>query len=623
MQYEDVSFETQEYEQIMLHRPEAILEDEDLFRYGLEHLFYIENKDEQIQRLILKEAQRRFLRTYFELKAVAKEGEIGALIIILKSRQQGMTTLIAAICSFEMMLRPNRSSLIIAHEKSSASEIIFKIYERFLNYFPFAEWDTFKQRYGDGYEFHNGSDIDVEYEKPQGVVGRTTQFLHLSEAGRFRYLDTFLGSFMPGMPKRPHATGILESTAEKSGDAFHTMWQQAERGNSRWMPVFYPWYIDEDNYLKFDDQESKNAFAEGLQIREDSIYGDEAGLLEKYDEITLEHLHARRRLIDELPHGLASFKREFPTTPEEAFMGVNQPVFDIQILRKYEKEQMKTPAYYGEMSIDYDDMKEQPARFVETPHGIIKIWKLPGELPIGTTVICGSDHSEGANDWNTALFAALYPYEIIAEIVGYEGFNPIPRMFARQMYFLGKWYNDAWICPESNPPGNTVIDLLLEWKYPNLVSETMIFPDKGNSIRYGWRNTAESRKAALERARETIKSEFLRIPSEKLLRQLEYFCTVSLDGGRTKDQALKKGQHKAIGANVDEYCDDMVFAFLGLEHARIALGTPEIPKRPMSKYSEEERSKIWTTQTLPNLESLLGEPAQGKTGTSDEWKDYT
>ena len=620
MNYEDIDFTLDEYEQLILHHPETILENEHLFRWGLEHLFYIEDKKETIRLLKLKEAQRRFLHSYFKLKANAGPDQIGARMIILKSRQQGMTTLIAAIATFECILRSNRDALIVAHEKGDVALKIFEIYERYLAYFPFPEWDAFKKPRGDGYTLHNESNIDVSYEKPKGIVGVTVQFLHCSEAGRFRTLDTFLGSFLPAMPKAPFSSVILESTAEKSGDAFHSMWQQAERGNSAWNPIFYPWYIDEDNVQAFTSDEAYKSFEKDLNHREDDIYGNEVSLLNDYEEITLEHLNYRREIIKEAPHGLASFKREFPTTPEEAFMGVNQPVFDIRVLREYEKEQVIPPKAYGEMELEIEDMASQSTRFSEMPHGLIKVWKKPDPK---RTYIMGSDHSEGANDFNAALIASQFPYEIVAEMIGYEGFNPIPRIFARQMYHIGKWYNDAWICPESNPPGNTVVDLLLEWEYPNLVSETMIFPDKGNSIAYGWRNTATTRKAALERARETIKAKTLHIPSEKLIRQLEYFCTVTVDGGtRTRDQALKKGQHKAIGANIDEFSDDLIFAMLGLEHCRTALGPVKRERRGYVETTRDAQGQLWTSQTLPTVEELLGEPAQGRNPATDEWKDY-
>lgn len=619
MKYSAIDLSLDELEYLIIEEPEKILNNRYLFRYGLESLFYIEDKNETIRLLKLKEAQRRFLDAYFDAKENTPEGQIGARFIILKSRQQGMSTLIAAIALFETILRSNRDALVVAHEKGETALKIFEIYERYLAYFPFAEWDKFKKPRGDGYTLHNESNIDVSYEKPRGIVGVTVQFLHLSEAGRFRRLDDFLGSFLPAMPKQNFSSIILESTAEKSGDAFHTMYQQAERGTSAYTPVFYPWYIDEDNYLDFTSDEAREAFEADLEFRDDGTFGNERALLEDYpDEITLEHLNARRELIKELPHGLASFKREFPTTPEEAFMGVNQPVFDIRVLREYEKTQAREPERIGQMHIDIMDMPSQQTIFEEVPHGIMQVFEDPDP---NSTYLMGSDHSEGANDFNFATIVKHYPFELVAIIVGYDGYNPIPREFARQMFHAGKWYNEAWICPECNPPGNTVIDLLLEWKYPNLISETMIFPEKVNSINYGWRNTAITRKAALERLRETVKTMSLGIPSIKILRQLEYFCTVVMPSGATKDQALKKGTHRALGANVDEYCDDGVFALLGAEHARQALGTPELPRKSHLEGARGEHAKKWTEETLPNIESLFGSPIQGRE-QEENWQDF-
>ena len=616
--YSQLSFTLEEYEQLMLNHPDLILNDVDLFRWGLENLFTILDKKRKIVPLILKEAQIRLLNTYFELKLNYTPGEIGVAIIILKSRQQGMTTLIAAICIFEMILRANRETLIVAHEKGKAATKIFNIYKRFLQYFPFSEWDLNKKREGDGFRLHNGSAIDVSFET--AIRGVTTDFLHLSEGGFFKNLAKFIGEFEPGMPKEQLSALIIESTAEKANDDFHRMWQEAEAGKGAYSPAFYPWYIDEDNYLEIPDGE-RDYFIDSLQTREDDEYGNELALFEDYDEISYEHLYKRRKLIDGLPYKLASFKREYPTTPEEAFMGVNRPVFDIPTLRWYEKEQVIDPRAYGEMEIGDEMMSHQQTRFIETGQGIIKIYE--GPMP-DVVYMMGSDHSEGMNDWNAALIAKQHPYEIVVEMIGYEGYNPIPREFARQMYHLGKWYNEAWICPENNPPGNSVIDQLVNWQYPHMVSEAMIFPEKTGSFRYGWRNEAHSRKAALEVARDTIKTKGVKIPNIKLLRQLEYFVTKTIDGtGRVKDQALRKGEYRALGEDIDQFCDDLVFAFLGLEHCRKALGVPK-PNQSYVDTMVDKQGQLWVTETLDIYEEQFGPTPQTPASPNKyNWQDYT
>ena len=615
MKYEDLDFSLEEYEQLVLHHPDKILNNRHLFRWGLEHCFFILNKNESIQPLVFKEAQARLFNTYYDLKEAAAEDEIGAQIIILKSRQQGMTTLIAAIATFEMMLRENRTSLIVAHEKGDVATKIFKIYQRFMQYLPYPEWDLNKVRDGDGFLLQNGSSVDVSYEK--GIRGITTSFMHLSEGGFFKDLSKFLGDFMPGLRKLPLASIIIESTAEKANDAYHHIWKEASVGKNAWHPVFYPWFIDEDNVKQIPDGQ-REAFETSLEHREDGTYGNELKLLEDYpDDITLEHLYKRRDLIDGLPHGLATFKREFPTTPEEAFMGVDRPVFDIPTLQIYEKEQVRDPIVYGYMEIGDEQMAHQQTKFIESPQGIVKIWEPPQPHFV---YMMGSDHSEGMNDLNGALIAKQHPYEIVAEVIGYDGYNPIPREFARQMYHVGKWYNEAHIVPENNGPGLAVIDMLLEWGYPHLVSETTIFPDKGSSPRYGWRNDVSSRKKSLEVARDTIKQMGIKIPSIKLIRQLSYFATVT-KGNTTKDQALRKGEHKASGEDIDQFSDDLVFAFLGLEHCKRALGDP----KPMQNYTDtmkDAQGELWITETLPNLQGIFGEPVQSQGQPTGNWKDF-
>lgn len=614
----DDYFTLEEYANLVTHNPDVILNDQRLFRWGIEHLFHIRDKNQRIVLLKQKEAQSRLLYIYYILKEHTGPNEMGPQICNLKSRQQGMTTYCSAITLLMLMLMPNRQALLIAHEKEKVAVKAFEIYDRFLQLLPdeFQIWNETKKRRGDGYLLMNGSSIDVEVEKKGGVVGITTQGLHLSEAGRFRYLNDFLGSFIPGMPQLPVSAAIMESTAEKNEDAFHHIYTDAERGISRWFPVFFPWYIDEDCIKPFKSPEERVEFSKHLDIREDALYGNEKWLLDSYPDITLEHLNYRRERIDSFPNRLSQFKREYPTTPEEAFLGAKVPVFDTEGLRWQEKNHCVDPLKYGRMLTGTLNNINDLPKFIEDSGGIIRLWGWPR---VGYTYGICSDHSDGKNDFNAAVIVQLQPFEIIGVMMGYEGHNPIAREFAHQMDRVGRWYNDAWILPERNGPGQAVIDVLLEREYPNIVSESMIFPEK-TGFDYGWLNTTESRKRGLEMLRDTIKNKKIHIPCLDIVRQLQNFVTVtSPDGTRTRDQALRKGEHRSLGSDINQFCDDLVFAMIGVEHCRRAVGKIDSPKKKI-KEMKDEKGRYWIEEVVPELENIFNEQILPE--RRHDWRDY-
>lgn len=616
----DDYFTMQEYAELVNHQPEVILDNEQLFRWGIENLFHIRNKQEQMQLLKQKEAQTRLLHTYFLLKKLGGKNEMGPQIVCLKSRQQGKTTWCSAKTMFELMLTPNRQALLIAHEKEKVAKKIFEIYTRFLVMLPeeFQIWNETKRRRADGWLLMNGSSIDVEVEKKGGVVGITTQDLHLSEAGRFKYLDDFLGGFIPGMPQLPNSRAIIESTAQKNEDTFHHIYRDAERGINRWFPVFFPWYIDEDNIKPFETEIEKEAFYRSLDIREDDAYGNEKELFDNYEDITLEHLHYRRERIDSFPNRLSQFKREYPTTPEEAFLGATTPVFDPFALRKYESEQVVEPEKFGRMKETQLGRIDAEHEFIEDSGGIIRLYGYPKE---GHTYGFFSDHSWGKNDFNAGIMVQLYPLEIVGVMMGYEGNNPDARAYARQMFHYCSWYNNAWICPENNGPGQGVLDLLLEWEYGNIVSETSIFPEK-TGFNYGWTNTVNTKEFGISLLQDRIKNMGVKIPSLDIIRQLEYFVAKTTpDGSRVTLQALRKGEHRSLGADINQFCDDLVFALISMEFGLKGIGKIKRPKQQL-KEMQDEQGLWWVEEIVPQIEELIGTSTREHERPGSDWRDY-
>src|SRR3989338_10182184 len=111
----------------------------------IENFLYIKTKDQQLTPLELNAAQKIIYRKINDIKQRGKP----IRIIILKARQEGVSTLCEALI-FEKTARwPNTNSLIVAHEPES-TEAIFAMSKLFYDmleptYKPMRRYDNKKQ----------------------------------------------------------------------------------------------------------------------------------------------------------------------------------------------------------------------------------------------------------------------------------------------------------------------------------------------------------------------------------------------------------------------------------------------------------------------------------------------
>jgi hypothetical protein len=143
--------------------------------------------------------------------------------------------------------------------------------------------------------------------------GNNLQYFHGSEVAFWPHADEHAKGILQAVPRAKETEIILESTANGLGNYFHQMWQAAEAGDSDFLPIFVPWYW-QDEY-RADDIGSfeANEEEEGLM----DAYGvDEGQLLwrrEKIAELTVNGMD-----------GSKAFKQEYPFTAAEAFQNTGE-----------------------------------------------------------------------------------------------------------------------------------------------------------------------------------------------------------------------------------------------------------------------------------------------------------
>lgn len=241
-----------------------------------------------------------------------REGRVRA--IVLKARQQGISTYVQARFFHRVALRRGSTAIIIAHEQL-ASDHLFSMAQRYLAGLP--HWITPSTAAANAREMRFGA-LDSGYRvltAGSRAVGRsaTAQLLHGSEVAYWDDADEHLAGIGQVVAQLPGTEVILESTAAGVGGSFHRLWQDAVAGRGDYQAIFVPWYWQ---------QEYARAVGEDW-----SRTGEEDELAALY-RLTDDQLCWRRAKIEsEFLGDVSRFRAEYPATAEEAFQAAKRETF--------------------------------------------------------------------------------------------------------------------------------------------------------------------------------------------------------------------------------------------------------------------------------------------------------
>lgn len=243
----------------------------------------VKDKAGELRPFLFNRAQRYVHERLEQQKKEA--GKVRALI--LKGRQQGMSTYVGARFYHGTTMRKGQTALIVAHEQK-ATDNLFKMVKRMHDHNPLpvstgntnAKELVFDKLEG-GYVLATAGTKDVGR-------GQTAQLAHLSEFGFWANAQSHMAGLGNIVSDMAGTEIVIESTANGLGNAFHEAWQSAEAGQGDFMAIFVPWmWQDEyrapvraDLALSQDDQEYQRAYdlsMEQMQWRHNKIvsYGDD------------------------------------------------------------------------------------------------------------------------------------------------------------------------------------------------------------------------------------------------------------------------------------------------------------------------------------------------------------
>lgn len=440
--------------------------------------------------------------------------------IILKARQQGVSTIVEALIYWWTVTHRYQQSKIIAHDSETAE----KLYNMFRTYYDnsnpiFKVTTRYNTRnditFDNEAEPHKGlkSQIDTATAENSGTGrGQTIQWLHASEVAKWKNGQELVAGLMQAVPLLPRTAIFLESTANGIGDYFHTTWQAAKRGESAFEPLFFPWNIHEEYEMKVPKNFNKTK--------------EEKELVKEY-RLTNRQLVWRRAKMAEFVGDEKRFYQEYPLNDTEAFLASGTPRFNVYKLQEME-EKCREPQTV--------ELFEKGSVFTPKPMegAPLKIWVQPQD---GHEYVIGADVAEGIEeDYSVATIMDRETHTTVARWRG----DIEPADFGEVLDQLGRYYNRALIGVEINNHGLTTVQRLRDVGYDNLYRR-----EKGIDERYeeytsklGWKTDVRTKPLMIDALAEAIS--LREITDYDKIFILECMTYIRDERGKTNAQA---GQH--------------------------------------------------------------------------------
>lgn len=240
--------------------------------------------------------------------------------IILKGRQQGCSTYVAARFYHKTVTRTAMLTFIFAHDREASSSL----YDMVKTYYDESSDPSFRPQLGTSNakelifpNLRSGYKVGTAGTRGMGR-SKTFQQIHWSEVAYSPNCDDHAAGILQTVADADDTEIILESTANGQGNYFHRACLQAmsEENSGDFELVFIPWYW-QDEYKR--DLPEKFELEQPLADQDFTSEQEYYDLFAK-DGLTLEHLAWRRKKIrDDFQGDTERFCREYPFTPEEAF----------------------------------------------------------------------------------------------------------------------------------------------------------------------------------------------------------------------------------------------------------------------------------------------------------------
>ena len=471
-------------------------------------------------KIITKDAKKGFVNFHFndcqnlitEIldKQLEETGKVRA--IILKARQQGISTYCAGRVFWKTYFTPHARSVVMAHD-SATSDALFNMSRNLIRnmekiYKPKELKSNAKEIVISSPHFKKdevGEKPVASYRlytagSPEAGRGTTPTIAHLSEVAFWQHDEKILAGLFQGISEAEGTEVILESTANGATGEFYRLWRGALEGENEYTPIFLPWFVTHEYYR--DPPETFERSSE------------EELLVEQYD-LNDGQLYWRRLKIAE--GGELKFRQEYPATPDEAFITAGSSVFALDKVSALEPVAPEKKMRFDFNACMWEDSSE----------GNFHIWEYPNW---DSNYVVAADVSLGVGQ----DYSAAVVMDTERKVIGLFRDNHIdPSKFGDLLFYLGRYYNNALLTVESNSMGIATLSRLAQMNYVNLYKQTKIAAiSKEEGLVPGFRTTQSTKPHIIGNLKNAIETDDIWIGSPIIIQELKDY--ISTDSGKTE-----------------------------------------------------------------------------------------
>jgi len=496
----------------------------------------IVNKKSRLVPFVHNPAQNKV----YNLIALQQKYGFPVMLVILKARQEGISTYIEANIFEKANKHQNTHGCVVSADKD-ATEKVFRMCETFQAEMPAdAKLETERSNRKEiVYKAPHRSSILCQTAGKR-VLGRggTTNYVHATEVAFWSNAEKQLLGLLQEVPDDPNTMIVLESTANGVGGAFaETYWDAVKRMRGLYntdgsinpdvlrgyIPIFLSWQSFPEYVTPLPIGTSVVPyFLITPEIQEYVREGKEMGV-----ELSQEQLYFAVLTIQNKCGGdISRFKAEFPRTAREAFQSTGRMVFkptDLDWMEKSCKPAIDHIEFY------YDNITQKVKyRRVDREINCWSVWRYPQE---GHSYVCFGDVAEGIlSDQNDSKSD---PDRSVAAILD-RGEHDVPMTYygrpetieyGDQMLYASVFFNYAWASPEMNSIGQSVLDTFKRAEYEFIYIRTRgeSTANTEDSDLLGWKTTVLTKKPMIADLQEVVSEHGLRVYDIRFIDELRVF----------------------------------------------------------------------------------------------------
>ena len=389
--------------------------------------------------------------------------------IVLKARQIGWSTLVATLALWLTFFYADNFVMMLSKGEREAVNLLQKAtyaYDRLPTWVkergPKRLTKNLKKL-----AFDNASTIESLPSKEDPGRSATASLVIVDEWAFLENAEEAWASIEPIADIGGRVIGL--STANGSGNFFHTFWNSAVARVSNFVPVFYPWWANDE--------------------RNDDWYETK-----------------KRTMLDWQLH------QEYPSNPEEAFIRSGRPVFDLDALDAL----VPIPPERGHLSILARGLKMPTFDF--DMNGPSRVWDHPrGD----DAYVVGADVAEGLEhgDFSCAYVLSLRQMRVVACYHAHIAAD----LFGERLAELGFYYRTALVGVEVNNHGLSTIHQLQRMRYPRIFSRIQLDQRTKKWLpSLGWYTSAQSKPVMVDELARRIRLDLV-LEDEACIGELRTF----------------------------------------------------------------------------------------------------